>query len=118
MNEAGKTYVLRIRAKDKGIFDAIRDGKKKIETRAATARYRSVKAGDRLRFVCGPVAVEKTIAKADIFKTVDALLEEYAPKDIHPSLKTKADIVALYGSFGGYKEKIRKSGIIAWRLEK
>ena len=54
-----KKYTLRFRKTDKGIFNDIKHGLKTIETRAATDRFRPIKAGDILIFVCGKERFEK-----------------------------------------------------------
>lgn len=38
-----KKHILKIRKTDKIVFEAIRDNKKTIETRAATEKYRNIK---------------------------------------------------------------------------
>lgn len=47
-------YMLRFRAINRDTFQAIRVGTKKVETRAATIKYRDIKVGDVITFVCGP----------------------------------------------------------------
>ncbi len=44
--------VFRFRTINKDIFEAIKSGKKKVETRAATEKYRNIKAGDTVKLVC------------------------------------------------------------------
>jgi len=112
-----KRYVLRVRAADKNIFDAIKNGKKKVDTRAATERYRDIKAGDTIVLACGTKRLEKRVQSAKIFRTVRSLLREYKPKDIHPEIKTESDLIDLYRRFPGYREKIKKFGLIALELK-
>tara|TARA_Y100000031_G_C8197895_1_gene374664 strand:+ start:859 stop:1041 length:183 start_codon:yes stop_codon:yes gene_type:complete len=57
------THVLKIRKVDKLVFDSIVKGEKVIETRAATPRYRKIKAKDILAFVCEGKRVEKEAKK-------------------------------------------------------
>jgi ASC-1-like (ASCH) protein len=112
-----KTYTLRLRAKDKAIFSAIKNGTKKVETRANTARYQHIQKGEKLVFVCGDKKLEKVIKRVSFHKNVENLLKTYRASNILPN-GTKADLVKLYDSFPLYREKIKKVGIVAMVLEK
>ncbi|MBI5913245.1 hypothetical protein HY839_02260 [Candidatus Azambacteria bacterium] len=46
-----RTIRLKFRAKNRDIFEAIRDGRKKVETRAATEKFRDIKSGDTVTLV-------------------------------------------------------------------
>ena len=111
-----KKYILRIRSADKDIFDAIRNGKKKIETRAATIKYQKIKKGDDVILICGKSKLQKKIAHAHIYKTITDLLKKYTPQDIHQNLKSQEELEKLYYSFPGYQEKIKQHGLIALEL--
>ena len=65
--------ILRFRAINKDIFKAIRNGKKKVETRAATERYRNIKIGDTIKLICGKYSFEMKVKKVKIYKTITAL---------------------------------------------
>lgn len=112
-----RKYILTFRQKDKDIFDAIRTGKKKIETRAATKRYQAIRSGDMLVFKWGSEKFEKETKKVTVFKTITAMLKKYRIKDIMPSCKNAAQMQEIYFKFPGYKEKIKKSGLIAFELK-
>jgi ASC-1-like (ASCH) protein len=98
---------------NKDIFDAICDGSKKVETRAATVKYKKLEEGTKVSFSCAGEVVEKEIKRITHFDSIDALLKKYKPEDINPKLKTKEEIIDMYHSFPGYKEKIEKEGIVA-----
>ena len=108
---------LKFRAVNRDIFEAIRSGAKKVETRAATEKFRDIKNGDVIMLVCEDDAFTKTVKRAEIFGSIGALLEKYAPKDINPVYKTAKELRAMFYSFPNYKEKIRKHGLIALELE-
>jgi ASC-1-like (ASCH) protein len=108
-----KTYTLRFRSTDKDIFDAIKSGKKKVETRAATARYKNVEKGDKIIFVCGKNKFVKEIKKVSMFKSISAMLKKYKFKQINPFVGSTKELEAMYFSFPGYKEKITKAGLVA-----
>lgn len=98
---------------NKDIFDMLRDGKKSVETRAATSKYTKIKEGDSITFSCDGERFEKVIAKVYRFDSIDSLFAVYKPTDINPKLHTREDIQEMYHSFPGYREKIEKEGIIA-----
>lgn len=112
-----KKYVLRFRAANKDIFDAIKEGKKKIETRAATVKYRNIKAEDIVVLACGAQRFEKIVRSVHIYKTIRALLRSHKPKEINPRVSAESELIDTYYSFPGYREKIKKFGLIALELE-
>ena len=114
---ASKSFTLRIRGADKDIFDALKKGKKKVETRAATSKDRAIKAGDIFVFVCGNRKLKKRVCAASVFKTPAILLKKYKVKDINPDLKTEKELKDMWLRFPGYAEKIKKHGLIAVKLE-
>jgi ASC-1-like (ASCH) protein len=108
--------VLRIRSANRDIFEAIKKGKKKIETRAATKRYRLIKAGDMIVFVCGKSKFQKKVRSVEIFRSVGAILKKYKPVQINPNTKTEKEARAIWNSFSGYSDKIRRYGLIAFKV--
>lgn len=117
MKSKTKTFILRFGAANKDIFDAIKEGKKKIETRAASIKFRNIKAGDIVILSCGAQKFEKHVRSARIFKTVRAMLRNYKPREINPRISTEAELIDIYYSFPGYRDKIKKFGLIALELE-
>lgn len=116
INKNKKAFRLRFREVNRDIFDAIRSGRKTIETRAATVRYQKIKKGDRVILVCGKDLFEKKVIDVAIFKSIDALLKKYKVRQINPNVKTEEDLRELYYSFPGYREKIKKHGLVAIEL--
>ena len=112
-----KSIILRLRAVDRYIFKAIKIGSKKIETRAGSPKYFNIKAGDMLIFVCGKDRFSKKIKMVRRFKDIKSLHKIYKPKEINPRAKTIEESEKVYYSFPGYKEKIRKYGLIALELK-
>lgn len=112
-----KMQRLKFRAENRDIFEAIRTGAKKVETRAATEKFRGIKRGDVVVLVCGKDRIEKRVRKAEIFKTIGALLKKYAVQDINPACATEKELREMYHSFPDYKEKIEEHGLIALELE-
>lgn len=112
-----KTYTLQIRATDKHFFDAIEDGSKKVETRAATVRNVKMQAGDEVVFVCGKQKLSKTIKVVSKYRTIKAMLKEHKVKDIAPGLKNEDELRDMYFAWPSYRDKIKKHGLIALELQ-
>jgi ASC-1-like (ASCH) protein len=104
---------LRFREKNRDIFEAIKQGRKKVETRAATQKYRKISSGDTIFFICGKDSSKKEVKSVEIFNDIDELLLNHKIKEIAPDINTKEELEKMYNSFPGYKEKIKKFGLIA-----
>ncbi len=111
-----KAFRLRFREVNRDIFEAIRGGRKTVETRAATVRYQKIKKGDRVILVCGKDIFEKRVVDVQIFKSIDALLKKYKVKQINPDIETEEELRKMFYSFPGYREKIKKHGLIAFEI--
>ena len=112
-----KRHLLKIREADKIFLDAIKDGRKTIETRAATPQYRKIERGDRLIFQCGKRKIEKKVKEIYLFKNIDELLDKFNLGDIMPHISSRDEAKKAWYSFPGYREKIAKYGLVAWILE-
>lgn len=108
--------VLRCRSSNRDIFEAIRKGKKKIETRAATKRYRLIETGDTIVFVCGKSRFQKKVKSVEIFRSAGAIFKKHKPVQINPNTKTEKEARAMWNSFPGYTDKIRRYGLVVFRL--
>lgn len=104
---------MRFRQVDKNIFEDIRSGKKTVETRAATTKFRNIKSGDSVVFVCGSEKFEREVKSAKIFRSIPELLSEYDFRKVAPRLSGPEELEKMYYSFPGYREKIAKFGLIA-----
>ncbi len=102
---------------NKDIFQAIKSGKKKVETRAFSPKYKKIEKGMTVTVTCDGESFDKMIGKVEVFKSVEALLQKYNPEDINPRLHTQEEVFAMYDSFTGYTEKIQQFGLIAFALE-
>lgn len=108
---------LRFRAVDKAGFDAVRDGRKTIETRAATVRYQKVQPGDVLIFTCGDERIEKEVQVVAHHDSIEALFASVPLTQVFPDLQTSEQAQSIYYGYPGYREKIARHGILAWTLE-
>jgi ASC-1-like (ASCH) protein len=99
--------------KNKDIFEMLRSGEKKIETRAATSKYKRMRAGEQVTFACAGETFERMVSKVSYFDSIRSLLKAYPPESINPKTSTEEEITAMCYSFPGYEEKIRACGIAA-----
>jgi|AntAceMinimDraft_16_1070373.scaffolds.fasta_scaffold350865_2 ASC-1-like (ASCH) protein len=109
-------HILKIREADKIFFDVIEDGRKTIETRAATPQYRKIERGDVLVFRCGEQTIEKKVKGVYLFENIDELLNRFDLDDVMPHISSRGEAKKAWMSFPGYQEKISKYGLIAWTL--
>ena len=106
-----KTYRLIVAKKDKDIFDMIRDGRKKVETRAGGPKYQNVAVVDAFIFSCAGRTCKKTVSKVKHFKTMQAVFKTYRPEQIAPSTTNRKDLIDMWNRFPNYTEKIAESGV-------
>jgi len=112
-----KNYTLVFAREHKSTFDSIKDGSKRIETRAATTKYRDIKAGDILTMSCQGEKFEKKVKNVFHFKSLEDLFSKFEPNQIKPGVKSTEEMTKIYYSFPHYEEKIAKDGILAFELE-
>ena len=110
-------HVLRIRKVDKFVFDSIKKGDKIIETRAATNKYRKIKKGDILVFVCEGEKLEKEVKKVSYFKSIDGMIKEIDFKKIMPFVNSIKEMKQVCYSFTDYQEKINQFGLVVFDLK-
>lgn len=111
-----KNHLLRFRAVNRDIFEAIKRGKKKVETRAASPKFLNMKAGDDITLVCGKERFKKKIKKVRKFSSIKDLLGIYKPQEINSQTINLEESEKMYYSFPGYRQKIKKYGLIAMEL--
>ena len=111
-----KGTIIRFRAVNRDVFLAIKKDDKKIETRAETEKYLKIKKGDTLVFVCGMNRFKKQVIRIEHFSSIRSLVRKYPPHTINPKAYSEEELRKIYYTYPGYKEKIRKFGIVAWKL--
>lgn len=111
-----KNWTLRFRVVDKDNFNEIREGLKWVETRAATDKYKNIQEGDTLTFVCGKDKIIKKVERVNIFKSIPAMLRKYKRTDVMPSTRSLIEMKRIYYSYPGYKEKIKKYGLVSFEI--
>ena len=111
------THYLKFRAVNRDTFEAVKNGAKKVETRAAIKKFRDIKLGDKVKLICGKDKFEKEVKKSQIYRTITAMLRKYKPSEINPKCSTGKELREMYYSFPGYRQKIKKYGLIAVELK-
>lgn len=106
-----------IREVDRRVFEAIKSGEKKVETRKASEKYLAVQKGDMAVFECGQYILEKEILETRHFKSIEEMLAVYSLKQIMPFVNSKEEMLEVYYSFPGYKEAIENNGIVVFELK-
>jgi len=109
-----KKYVLRIRKIDKIIFDSIKNKKKTIETRAGTDKFRKIKKGDILIFLCEGRRMERQVKKVELFENIDKMLKKIDFKEVMPFVNSIDEMKKVCYSFSGYKEEIKEFGLVGF----
>jgi ASC-1-like (ASCH) protein len=117
MKKVQKQYTLRFRAVNKDTFENIKSGKKKVETRAASQKYKDIQKGDTIVLSCGAKKYSMKVKKSRVFKSIPAMLKVYRVKDIEPNFRTMSELREAYYSYPNYKEKIKQFGLVALELE-
>ena len=112
-----KTTTLRFAKKNIKTWQFIKNGKKKVETRAGTVKYLKIQKGDVLTLVCGVKKLNKKVKNVEHFKTIKSLIKKHRPGIINPGATTLKEMEAMYASYPDYKEKIKKFGILAFELD-
>lgn len=112
-----KKIILNFRACDKEIFDAVLDGSKKVEIRAASTKFQNLKAGDTAVLKCGNQKVQRKIKVVKYVSGIDELLNTYQVSDINPFMNDKESLEKMYYGFPDYREKIEKYGLAAVEFE-
>jgi ASC-1-like (ASCH) protein len=116
-NPTSHKFTVRFRAVDVKSFNLIKKGIKTIETRAATKKYRNLKAGDTLVVVCGKRRIEKKIRKVRYFKSIGSMLRAVPYKKVNPLFTSVAAAEKIYFGYPGYRGKIKKFGLLALYLK-
>ena len=109
-------YILRFRAGNKDIWLAIKNGKKKVETRAGTPKYQKVVVGDELEFVCDGKKFIKKLKRLNISLLSALCSKNIAPAKSTQTQKLRMSLLKCTQNFFGYTEKIKLHGLIAWNL--
>lgn len=109
-------YNLVFREVDKTDFETIVDGRKTIETRAATPKYRKVAVGDELVIRCGKDTIVKVVKRVEIYPSIDELLAGVGLNNVMPLVKNVEQAKQEWYSYPEYRDKIAQHGLVAWHI--
>jgi ASC-1-like (ASCH) protein len=112
-----KTHTILFAEEDRENFERIRNGEKKVETRAAAPKYQHIQEGDSLRFVCGGGEYVARIKKLKHWNSVEDMLKEYTVHDIIPDVASSEEKKERYNTYPDYMENIPKYGLLGFVLE-
>lgn len=104
------------RASDQAEFETIVDGRKTVESRAATPRYRKVEAGDTLAINCGKDTITKVVKRVEIYPGIDELVAAVGLSNVMPLVKNVKQAKQEWYSYPGYRDKIAQHGLVAWYI--
>lgn len=111
-----KTHNIKFEEKDRVRFKEIKDGIKKVETRATNEKYDSIREGDKILFTCGKDSFYKRIKKIYHWPTIEAMFTEVPIEKIMPGLITIEEVRSRYATYPGYTERIQRGGILGFEL--
>ena len=111
-----RTHTLKFEEKDRGRFNEIKEGFKKIETRAANAKYASIEEGDEILFTCGQDSFTKKVLKTYHWPTVEAMCAEVPLEEVMVGLFTVEQAKQRYATYPGYTERIKEGGILGFQI--
>ena len=114
--DSSKPKILEFFPDDKDIFEAVVRGEKTIETRAG-GKYDDIKGGDTIELVCGNQRISKKVSKIELFESVEDILKKYKPRTLNPNISTAEEARKMWEGSPGYKERLRKYGLVAFHLE-
>lgn len=90
---------------------------KTVETRAATEKYKNIKAGDGVCIICGKEVIVKYVKRVRYFRSIVSMLRAVPYRKINPLFSSVAAAERIYYGYPGYREKIKKFGLVALELE-
>lgn len=114
--DSGMKHRLVFRASDRAEFQTIADGRKTIETRAATPKYRKVAVGDELVIRCGTEEVTRVVKRVEIYFSIDELLAGVGLNNVMPLVENVEQAKQEWYSYPGYRDKIAQHGLVAWYI--
>ena len=112
-----KKITLRFAKQNKQTWLFIKEGKKTIETRAATSKYKDVQPGDTVVLSCEGSKFEKVISNVAYVKSIEVLAKQFDLNKINPGITDIKETKRIYFSYPGYEEKIKEFGLVALELQ-
>lgn len=106
------------------IFNAVKSGRKTIETRPASSRIRNLKKGDKLILVSKDTGTEivKQVKDIRVYESLEKMSKKEDFSKIFPGVKNWDELLHLFEEFkqiwgSNYAKSIEKNGIAAIDIE-
>lgn len=109
--------IVDFRDEDRDKFEAIKNGSKKIEVRAATEKYRTYEPGDKIILTCGEDKYETEITQVDHFRSIEDLFNYYHYSEVLREATSADEAQLIIEASPDYEEKISKLGVMAFKLK-
>lgn len=98
-------------------FELIRDGRKRLETRAGSKEYFQIAPGDSIEFSCGEDMTSKKVVRIEKFPSLESLLTRYQPADLNPAWGSSEEARQAFLSFPRYEKRIQDFGLLVFEIE-
>lgn len=100
-------------------FSYIADGQKTIEGRIASHQFRQIQTGDVIEFANprSSARAATLVTGSQIYPGFREMLEQEDLNSLLPDCETVAEGLDIYHSFPRFKQRARKSGVIAVHFE-
>lgn len=100
-------------------FEAIKDGTKTVEGRLNSPKFKDLKPNMHITFMCVQTQEQVVCIVQDVqrYATFEEMLVAQGVENMLPGVQTLSEAVALYESFPGYKEDVKKIGALAIKVK-
>ncbi len=101
-------------------FDAIKSGLKTVEGRLNSPKFKDLKPGMNISFtsVNTNETIVYTVEAMNVYANFTDMLQGESVDKMLPGITSLDEGVALYESFPGYKDEVKKVGALAIRIQK
>ena len=100
-------------------FDAIKSGKKTVEGRLNVVKFKDLTPNMYITFTCveNQEQLVCIVENIQTYATFESMLLTEGVANMLPGVTSLSQAVALYESFPGYKEDVKKFGALAIKIK-
>lgn len=101
-------------------LEMIKKGQKRCEGRINRGRFCEIKAGDWIKFIANEnpsLFIYCKVLKKSLYPDFRSMLEAEGVEPCLPDVKAIEQAEALYLSFPGYQDGIKRYGVVAFNIE-
>jgi len=100
-------------------FDAIKAGAKRVEGRLNSSKFKDLKPGMQISFTAADTneVMICIVEVLNIYPSFKGMLQGEGVENMLPGIKNLEEGIAIYESFPGYKEEVKKNGALAIRIK-